>query len=105
MEFVTAPPNGFGMEAGDLRNPLKTTVSQALGLSRRNPTTLLLIQPTQEQIELPMIFSFRMFTGATSRATTLVNHQFRAHCPTPSLECPTTYTVLSISRNRSWTGS
>jgi len=93
MEFVAAPPNGFRMEASDFRNPLKTTMSQAFGLSRGNPTTLLLIQSAQEQIELPMIFSIRMFTGTTRSTTTLVNHQFRAHCPTTSLECPTIYTI------------
>jgi hypothetical protein len=104
VEFVAAPPNGFRMKAGDLRDPLKPTMPQALGLSRRNPTTLLLVQPAQEQIELPMIFSFRMITGLTVDTSTLVYHP-RAHYPTPSLECPTIYTESSISRNRSWTGS
>jgi hypothetical protein len=93
MEFVAASPNGFRMEASDFRNPLKTTMSQAFGLSRRDPATLLFVQPTQEQIELPMIFSFRVFTGTTRSTTTLVNHQFLAHCPTPSLECLTIYTI------------
>jgi hypothetical protein len=105
VEFVAAPPNRFRMEAGDLGDPLKTTMPQALGLSPRNPTTLLLVQPAQEQIELPMIFASRMFTSLAVRATTLVNHQFRGHCPTPSLECGTIYNESSISRNRSWTGS
>ena len=63
VEFVTAPPNRFRMEAGDLGDPLKTTMPQALGLSPRNPTTLLLVQPAQEKIELPMIFASRMFTS------------------------------------------
>src|SRR5438128_10515617 len=39
-----------------------------------------------------MISPFRMFTRATSRTTALVNRQWCAHCPTPSLECPTAYT-------------
>ena len=63
------------MEAGDLGDPLKTTMPQALGLSPRNPTTLLLVQPAQKQIELPMIFASRMFTSLAVRATTLVNQQ------------------------------
>jgi hypothetical protein len=105
LEFVAAPPNRFRMKAGDLGDSLKTTMSQAHGLSPRNPTTLLLVQPAQEKIELPMIFSGRMFTSLAIRASTLVNDQFCGHCPTPSLECPTIYTESSISRNRSWTGS
>jgi hypothetical protein len=105
VEFVAAPPNRFRMEAGDLGDPLKTAMPQALGLSSRNPTTLLFVQPAQKQIELPMIFVCRMFTSLAVRATTFVNHQFRGHCPTPSLECPTIYTETSISRNTSWTGS
>jgi hypothetical protein len=85
LEFVAAPPNRFRMKAGDLGDSLKTTMSPAHGFSPRNPTTLLLVQPTQEQIELPMIFASRMFTSLAVRTTTLVNHQFRGHCPTPFL--------------------
>ena len=62
------------MKAGDLGDPLKTTMPQALGLSPRNPTTLLLVQPAHEQVELMMIFSSRMFTSLAVHATTLVNH-------------------------------
>jgi hypothetical protein len=87
VEFVSAPPDRLRMEAGDLCDPLKAPIPQTLGLSSGHPATLLLIQPAQQQIELPMIFPFRMFTRAASRTTAIVNHHWYAHCPTPSLDC------------------
>jgi hypothetical protein len=82
LKFIAATPNCFGMEAGDHRNPLKTTMPQAYSLSRRNPATLLLVQPTQEHIELPMIFSIRMITGLTVNTAAFVNQTF-VHCCNP----------------------
>src|ERR1022692_2274758 len=93
------------MKARDLRKPLETTMPQTIGLACGHPTTLLLVQPAQHQIEMPMIFPFRMFTRPTGRAATFVNRQLRRHLPTPSLEWTAVYTKRGISRNRSWSGS
>jgi hypothetical protein len=84
------------MKAGDLCDALEAPMPQAHGLTCCNPAPLLLIQPAQQQIELPMIFPFRMFTRAASRTPAIVNRPWRAHCPTPSLECPTVYTQSTI---------
>src|SRR6266700_2654440 len=105
VELVAAPPDRFRMEASDRCDPLKAPMPQTLRLACCHPATLLLIQPAQQQIELPMIFPFRMFTRPASRTTALVNRLWCAHSPTPSLKCPTVYTKSSISRNRFWTGS
>jgi hypothetical protein len=85
LEFVTATPNRFWMKARDLGDSLKTAMPQTHGLACCNPATLLLIQATQQQIQLVMIFTLGMLTRLTSRAATRVNHQFRGHCHTPSL--------------------
>ena len=61
-EFVPATPDGFRMEAGNLRDPFETAMSQTLGLAGRHPAPLLLIQTTQQQIELLVIFTLRMVT-------------------------------------------
>lgn len=76
------------MEAGDLCDPLEAPMPQTLGLSCGHPATLLLIQPAQQQIELPMIFPFRMFTRTASRTTAIVNRPWCAHRPTPFLGVP-----------------
>src|SRR5258708_1758836 len=105
LSWSRPPPDRFRMEASDRCDPLKAPMPQTLRLACCHPATLLLIQPAQQQIELPMIFPFRMFTRPTSRTTALVNRLWCAHSPTPSLKCPTVYTKSSISRNRFWTGS
>src|SRR5207244_219495 len=61
VEFVSAPPDRFRMEAGDLGDPLETSMPQTHRLARCHPATLLFIQAAQQQIELPMIFLSRMF--------------------------------------------
>jgi len=91
-EFVPTPPDRFRMQARDLRDPLETAIPQPLGLPRRHPTTLLLVQPAQHQIELPVIIPFGMITRPTGDAATLANRQFYGHDLTPTLECPTAYT-------------
>jgi len=73
VEFVSAPPNRFRMEAGDLCDALKAPMPQTHGLTCCHPAPLLLIQPAQQQIELPMIFLLRMFTCSASYATAIVN--------------------------------
>jgi hypothetical protein len=88
VEFVSAPPNGFRMEAGDLCDVLETAMPQTQGLTRCQPASLLLVQPAQQQIELPMILPVRMFTRSASRAAAIVNGQGCAHRPTPFLGVP-----------------
>ncbi len=75
VEFVSATPDRLRMEAGDRCDPLEAPMPQPLGLSCCHPAPLLLIQPAQQQIELPMIFSFRMFTRTAGRTTAIVNRQ------------------------------
>jgi hypothetical protein len=58
VEFVAAPPDRFRMQSGDLRDALEPTMPETRGLARSHPTTLLFVQPAQQQIELPMIFPF-----------------------------------------------
>ena len=106
VEFVAAAPDRFRVQAGDLRDPLEAAMPQTHGLARGDPAALLFIQPAQQQIELPMIFPFRMFTRLTGRTTTIVNRRWHRHRPAPSLKCLTAaYTTSPISRNRLWTGS
>jgi hypothetical protein len=106
VEFVAASPDRFRVQAGDLRDSLESAMPQTLGLASGDPAALLFIQPAQQQIELPMIFPFRMFTRPTGRTTTFVNRRLRCHRPAPSLKYPTAaYTTSPISRNRLWTGS
>ena len=76
------------METGDRCDALEASMPQTHGLTRRDPAALLLVQPTQQQIELPMIFLSGMFTRTASSTTALVNRPWRAHCPTPFLGVP-----------------
>ena len=94
VEFVAAPPNRFRMEAGDLCDALEAPMPQTHGLTRRHPAPLLLIQPAQQQIELPMIFAVRMFTRSASRATALVNRQCLPIVP------PLPWSVRQLTANR-----
>jgi hypothetical protein len=84
-QFITATPNGFRMNACDLGDSLETAMPLTHGFACCNPATLLLIQATQQQIQLLMIFTLGMITGLTSRAATCVNYQFHSHRHTPSL--------------------
>ena len=105
IEFVAAPANGFWMQARDLCDLLQPAMSDPLGLTARDPTTLLLVQATEQSIELPMLRSFRMFPRPACRTTTLVNRQFRRHSPTSFPGVAGGETRQSISRNSSWSGS
>ena len=61
VEFVAAPANGFGMPARDLCDLLQPAMSQTLRLTARDPATLLLVQATEQYLELPMLRSIGMF--------------------------------------------
>lgn len=62
------------MQARDFGDLLDPTVAKQRRLTTRNPTTLLLIQPAEQDVELPMIFPSRMVASPTRCATTLVKH-------------------------------
>lgn len=85
VEFVSAPPDRFRMEAGDLGDPLEAPMPQTHRLACCHPATRLLIQPAQQQIELPMIFLSWMFARKTRCTTALVDRPWSAHRPTPFL--------------------
>ena len=85
VEFVAATPDRFRMQAGDLGDPLESTMPEPHGLTRRHPATLLLVQAAQQQIELPMIVPFRVFTRQTVRTTTIVYRRYDRHRTTPFL--------------------
>jgi hypothetical protein len=88
VEFVSAPPDRFRMEAGDRGDPLEAPMSPTLRLAGGQPAPRLLIQPAQQQMERPLIFPLRLVTRVARRATALVNRLWCAHCPTPFLGVP-----------------
>jgi hypothetical protein len=67
------------MQAGYLRDSLKSTMPQPHGLAGSYPATLLLIQTAQQKIELPMIFPCRMVTHTTSCTITFSNRHLKSH--------------------------
>ncbi len=98
VEFVWAPPNRSRMEAGYLCDALEAPLPPTHSLTCCQPAPLLLIQPAQQQLELPMIFPFRMFTRAASRATALGNRQCCAHRP------PSPWSARQLTSNRRFHG-
>jgi len=64
-KFVASPPNRFRMQARDLGNLFDSPMSQTPGLAARHPAALLLVEATQQQVELPMIVSLRLVTRPT----------------------------------------
>jgi hypothetical protein len=62
------------MQPGDFRNLLNPTVAEPRSLPTRNPSSLLLIQPTEQHVELPMIFAPSMVPSTARPTTTLLNH-------------------------------
>ena len=52
VEFLSTTTNGIDMHPCDLGHQGRTTVSQLLGLQGHIPTTLLLIQTTEQQVHL-----------------------------------------------------
>jgi len=54
LEFLSPTSNRFGIHAGDLSQELISLRTDPIGLHRHIPATLLLIEPTEQQIHLPM---------------------------------------------------
>ncbi len=71
--FVASPPDRLGMQTRDLGDSLESAMPQPLGLTRGHPATLLLAQPTQQKVELPMGVPFRMLTRPTVCTTAIMN--------------------------------
>jgi hypothetical protein len=79
VHFVAASADGFRMHSCDLCNALESTVSQTYCLAARHPATLLLVQTTQQQIQLPMVTFLCVIACHTLRTTTLMNRLFLCH--------------------------
>ena len=69
------------MHSGDLCDALESAMPQTYCLAARRPATLLLVQTTQQQIQLPMITLLRGIARQTLRTTTLINRLFLCHRP------------------------
>jgi hypothetical protein len=83
-EFVAAASDRFGMQSGDLGDPLETAVSEPHGFASGRPATLLLVQSTEQKIELSMIVAIGMFSDPAIWASALMNRSFRgSHRPLP----------------------
>jgi hypothetical protein len=74
VEFLSPTLNRFRVHAGDLSQELISMRADPIGLQRHIPATLLLIEPTEQQIQLPMhdLASMGRFL-LTSGALTLVD--------------------------------
>jgi len=81
VHFVAPSADGFRMHSGDLCDALESAMPQTYCLAARRPATLLLVQTTQQQIQLLMITLLCGITRQTLRTTTLMNRLFRCHLP------------------------
>jgi len=73
VQFITPTPNGIHAHPCDLRHQLSPTVSQLLRFEGYIPSSLLLIQTTEEQIHLVVQFLIRMVSWLLAiRTFTLV---------------------------------
>jgi len=93
LEFITADANGFRMESSNLGNLFDTPMPATSGFASSHPTPLLLVQTTENQIEIPMVLFFRMIASPTRRTSTLMNRIFRCHDQPPSLVEPEAYSI------------
>ena len=85
LEFVAAASYSFGVQARNPSDLLESAIPQPHGLAGSHPTTLLLVQPTDQQIEFPVCLPFRMITRLASSAAALMNLSLTSHGPTPFL--------------------
>jgi hypothetical protein len=79
VHFVPASANGFRMHSRNLCDALESAMPQTYCLAARHPATLLLVQTTQQQIQLPMISLLCVIACHTLRTTTLMNRLFLCH--------------------------
>jgi hypothetical protein len=71
---LAAAANGFLVQTADLRHKLDATMTIAFGFDRRIPATLLLVQATQQHIDLMVqLFVWVFLRTLTYRAFTLMN--------------------------------
>jgi hypothetical protein len=81
VHFVAASADGFRMHPRDLCDALESAMPQTDRFAAGHPATLLLVQTTQQQIQLPMITLLRVIARQTLRTTTLMNRLFLCHRP------------------------
>jgi hypothetical protein len=74
IEFAPAPPDGPAVQSRDLSQQLLAAAANTPCLKRNEPTALLLIEPTDEQIDLLVEHLARVWLmHATERAGTRVD--------------------------------
>jgi hypothetical protein len=95
VEFIAADANGLGMQSRDFGHLLNAAMPPPPGFASSHPTPLLFVQTAKNQIEVTMVFLFRMFPGLTRRTATCVNPNFRCHPRPPSLARPENYHIQS----------
>lgn len=94
-QFIATDANGLGMQSCDFSNLPDAAMPSPSGFAACNPTPLLFVQATEDQIEKSMILFFRMITRLTCRASTLPNRAFLRHHSPPSLVGPECYHIIS----------
>jgi hypothetical protein len=76
-EFIATTANCLWMQAGNFQDDFYSAMPEPRGFAPRHPSPLLLIEPTEQQIELPMLRTLCLFTVPTSCATAFVNRSVR----------------------------
>jgi len=61
VQFAPATPNGLDVQAGDAGQQAVPATSNLLGLQRRQPTALVLVQAAQQEVQPPVDFLVRVF--------------------------------------------
>jgi len=83
-EFPPAAPNGPSVQAGDLRQQRIPAAAKALGFECHEPAALLLIQASDQQIDVLVNDTIRMrLTIPASRTSTWTNNQRGHRQPSP----------------------
>jgi hypothetical protein len=83
-EFPPAAPNGPSVQAGDLRQQRIPAAAEALGFECHEPAALLLIQASDQQIDVLVNDTIRMrLTIPASRTSTRTNNQRGHRQPSP----------------------
>jgi hypothetical protein len=95
VEFIATDANSLLVQPCDFGYRLDSAVPSPLGFAPGDPTSLLLIQTAEYQIEIPMVLRLGMIACLTSRTRTLPNRKFRFHHWPPSLVGPEDYQIRS----------
>src|SRR5438105_14529169 len=97
---LPAPPsNRLFIDAGDFKQDSVGTVPKPLRLHGQIPTPLLLIQPTQQQIHVPVVLTARMgFIPRARAAPTFMNLSWHTSVSSPSPRMPALYATRPLDR-------